>query len=314
MNYEPKQIQPAGCSSRIRPHEIENAAQFRNDSLFWAEEKLDGARYLAHVDGSNVAFTGRRISKKTGQFVDKTGNVPHLCNILTSSKLTDTVLDGEIVPPSGQVNSLTRIMGCTPDNAVSRQEQSGWVRYVVFDVLFHEGHDVRGLPLEERRDILNQIMWEHIGPDPDMDGLITRSKTLRVGKDDLFWRIISQGGEGVVLKHIKSVYGSGWIKVKKVLEDSVIVTGYTPGQGKYAGMIGAVTFGQYYEGALITFGKCSGMDDATRQYITDNQDEIMGKVFDIMYQDRFESGSFREPRFLRWRPDLSLEQIIWSNE
>lgn len=306
---EPQQIHPAGCNGRITPDAIDTSNEFKDNSPFWAETKFDGARYLAHIGPEIIQFTGRRISKKTGLFVNKTSNVPHLNNTqkLGLEILNGTVLDGEIIPPEGMVSDLTKIMGCYSENAIARQKESGWVRYVVFDILFLQGRDIRNLPLRERRTELEQIFNHLLG-----NHFYYLSCTSCKEKVDLFRKIVDKGGEGVVLKHKESTYGSGWIKVKKIQEESVIVTGFTPGQGKYLGMIGAIQFGQYVNGELITFGQCSGIDDATRQWITDNQAKVMGKVFDIKFQDRFGSGKFREPRFLRWRTDLNPETITYA--
>ena len=299
---EPKQIIPAGCSKRDFAENLDAYGK----GPWWAEEKYDGARYLAHVHKEITYFTGRRISKKTGILVDKTYNVPHLYQAMTIPSLEGTIFDGEITYPGSMVNSVTSVMGCTPDNAKARQIEIGYISYIMFDVIAYKGQDIRTWSQETRRTLLTDIYMNHFKDHPSI-----HISMLHVCKliPQLWDTIMQQGGEGIVIKDREAPYGKGWVKVKKVLEDSVIVTGFTAGNGKYTGLIGAIQFGQYEDGVLITFGKCSGIDDSTRQWLTDRQEQIIGKVFDIKFQERFPSGKFREPRFLRWRDDLAPEDI-----
>ena len=301
---EPKQIKPAGCKGKGFGDKLE---PYVKSSAWWAEEKFDGARYLAHVHRDTTFFTGRRISVKTGLFVDKTLNVPHINRAMTRSDLEGTIFDGEIVYPGAMVNSVTKIMGCVPDKAISRQQAFGWVWYMVFDIIQYKGKDVRQMSQEDRRTLLVDAYLHNFEDCPfiHISMMYTGLPIITLWKE-----IMERGGEGIVIKHRETPYGDGWVKVKKVLEDSVIVTGFTEGKGKYANMIGAIKFGQYDDGVLIKFGQCSGFDDATRQLLTDNQEETIGKVLDIKFQERFKSGKFREPRFLRFRPDLTPEDVI----
>lgn len=294
---ELKQIKPAACKRR----DFAENLHIYTKGQCWAEEKFDGARYLAHVHKDITYFTGRRISVVTDMFVDKTYNVPHLYSAMTKPKLVGTIFDGEITVPGSMVNSVTKIMGCTAGKAIARQEATGWVNYIMFDILFCRGQDVRAWSQEKRRLILLGIYRKYFENHPNIHvsravypPLVTK----------LYQEIMAKGGEGIVIKNSEAPYGDGWTKVKKILEDSVIVIGFAPGKGKYSNMIGAIQFGQWDNGTIKGFGQCSGMDDATRQWITDNKGEVIGKVFDIKFQERFPTGKFREPRFLRFRNDI----------
>lgn len=300
---EPKQIKPAGCGKRDFRENLEIYVR----TPCWAEEKFDGARYLAHVHEDITYFTGRRISVVTDMFVDKTYNVPHLYTAMTIPDLVDTILDGEITVSGGMVNSVTKIMGCTAENAIARQEATGWVNYIMFDMLFYRGQDIRTWKQEARRTLLAKIYKRYFRDHPN----IHLSESVHAPAIiDLYQEIMTKGGEGIVIKDMDSPYGKGWTKVKKVLEDSVIIVGFTSGKGKYTNQIGAIRFGQYVDKELIEYGQCSGMDDATRDKLTKSQDEMIGRVFDIKFQERFESGKFREPRFLRFRNDIDPITVI----
>lgn len=89
----------------------------------------------------------------------------------------------------------------------------------------------------------------------------------------------------------------------------VVITGYEPGKGKYAGTVGAIVFGQYLRnGGWTTLGTCSGMDDKLRRSLSH---EDLGKVIEIEHCGREPSGAFRHPQFKRFRPDKDPESCIY---
>jgi ATP-dependent DNA ligase len=137
-------------------------------------------------------------------------------------------------------------------------------------------------------------------------------------KSNLFERIVYiNGGEGVVLKDISAPYGSGWVKVKKVQDDTVVIMGYTAGRNKYENMVGAIRFGQYVDGHLMELGQCSGIEDSFRLMLTKEGNSFIGRVMQIKFQERLASGKFREPRFMRLRPDLdgaATRSCVWMRK
>jgi ATP-dependent DNA ligase len=126
---------------------------------------------------------------------------------------------------------------------------------------------------------------------------------LRERYDDL----IFAGYEGGMMKDTQAVYGKGWYKVKKVVDLDVICTGFTAGKGKYAGYIGAVTFGVVVDGAYMEISQAGGMDDEQRNHMTLMQKSLIGEPMSILAQEitKTKTGySVRHPRFVKWRPDI----------
>ena len=304
------------------------------ESSEWvAEEKYDGDRRIAQFcDGGRVRFTGTRVSVGDGLFVEKTANIPHLSlpkaevvhldpyPTVRTHMLTGTVLDGEIVAPrgehvaGGQSKLVTAIMGSKPEEAIRKQQIRGWLGYVVFDCLFYKGEDIRMLPYVKRRVYVIRALGEWGNPwvQPAHQFAGSRMK-------EAFEAIVEAGGEGVVLKYDAGLYGDqkAWVKVKGQWTADVVVMGYTSGEGKYKGQIGAVRFGQYprrvaSESITLTeCGQCSGMDDALRLELTHNGKKYMGKVMEIMHNGREPTGAFRHPRFKRWRDDKRPADCIY---
>lgn len=293
-----------------------------------AEPKYDGSRYLMHVGIGESRFTSRHISKKDGNFVEKTSNVPHLRDILAQNgldtELEGTIFDGEIVVPNNVTSKsmdVTKIMGSLPERAIKTQNDNGWLDYYVFDVIFDKGQDIRHLPYQERRAILVGYLGSIANPKIHLNITPVEAED----KERFYQDIIEAGGEGVILKDIKAPYGKNWAKVKRSSTWDVIITGFkepkeitkkVTGEESTSrffenGWIGALEFGQYVDGVLTEFGFCSGIDDALREKISNNRNNYLGSVIEITAQERLPSGKFRHPRFLRFRPDKNASQCVY---
>lgn len=297
---------PARAAKVIKPLDLPSFVSDAEEEWF-AEEKLDGSRYLLYIGKNECKLLSRNWSVQTGEPVDKTLNVPHIA-LGYGPELAGTVLDGEIQAGT-KSSSTTRIMGCSPDKAVERQRKEGWVQFHVFDCLQYREEDLRELPWEDRDShrqmVLKKMMNQHLlyVPAIPLKSAVQRYNT-----------IIQHGGEGLILKRKDSVYGESWTKVKKLITIDVVVTGYVPGQGKYSGQIGAIKFGMYDGPALVEMGQCSGMTDAERITITSNRDKLKGTVIEVMGQEFTSDGRLRHPRFLRLRPDKNPKMCKWDEQ
>jgi DNA ligase-1 len=120
------------------------------------------------------------------------------------------------------------------------------VRFCVFDILqTHDEQedsveDVTTKPFEERQEILAEVVAQ-------IPVCQVVKQTLCMGKQQLetmLNEVVKGGGEGVMLRAPKSTYekkrSKTLLKVKRVLEMDVLVTGYTDGEGKHKGRVGAL--------------------------------------------------------------------------
>jgi len=292
---------------------------FINENFF-AEIKKDGSRYLLHIDVVSTLLS-KKISTVTNTYVDKTLNCPHLTRTLIPSQYHGTVLDGEIVHPmSEKSDATTSIMGCGPEKAVARQKQTGWVGYHVFDMPFYKGQDIRNRPLRERRELLKQLVKElqPFIPIVMLKGIVSEQA------ERLFKEVIAKGGEGIILKDMRSCYGQGWYKVKKVRTWDVVITGFDPPKqySKKVGgqvsetayylknLIGSIRFGMYKGGILKECGTVSGISEKLRRDMSANPNAYIGTVLEIKAQERTKTGKFRHARVVRQRSDKAAIQCI----
>jgi len=317
-----KQLEPGKARTKFNP-------KMWTSDRYVGEPKYDGSNYLMHCCLGESRFTSRHISKKTGQFVEKTENVPHLRDLFAQEgldkELEGCVFGGEIVYQDmvhSKSMDVTKVMGSLPLRAIEIQNEQGWLDYFIFDILYNKGKDVRNLPYHERRDILVGYL-ENISADKKHLH-ITPVETQ--DKEQFYQDIIAQGGEGIILKDREATYGNGWAKVKRTSTYDVVITGFeeptkitkkVSGEESTSrfydnGWIGAIVFGQWFGGKLINFGSCSGMDDALREEISRNRESYIGRVIEIEAQERIaKTGRFRHPRFLRFRPDKNAEDCVY---
>jgi bifunctional non-homologous end joining protein LigD len=137
--------------------------------------------------------------------------------------------------------------------------------YVVFDVLAVGDRDLRALPIEERKEILETVV--PAGPNlrvhPTFD---TGGPLMALCREHRL--------EGVVAKRRGSKYRAGertkdWIKVKCALDADFVVVGWTDGDGTRTGAIGALDLGAYDDdGVIVARGSVgSGLDADTIDFL-----------------------------------------------
>ena len=120
----------------------------------------------------------------------------------------------------------------------------GQADYYVFDILWLDGRDVTGLPLDERRALLRSVP------------LRLPLAQVTVLDDPKPWeRACAEGWEGVIAKRRDSKYehrrSKHWLKMKCEETHAFVVGGFTDPQGKRVGL-GALLVG-YFEGEDFCF-------------------------------------------------------------
>lgn len=61
-------------------------------------------------------------------------------------------------------------------------------------------------------------------------------------------------------------------------------------------------------------GQCSGMDDSIREYMTNNQQQLIGTVIEVGANELIKkTGKLRHPRFINFRNDKSPEMCDWKS-
>ena len=210
------------------------------DWLF--EIKWDGVRAIAYVDHEEVRLVSRNGLRCERQY-------PELAAIHHQVAARQVVLDGEIAVLDQKGASRfhliqPRIANSDP-NAVAHLVRSTPVVYFLFDVLYVDGYDLRGVALAERRKVL--------------EALVTPGPSLRISEvfpgagEELLEAARAHDLEGIVAKRAGSVYESWrsreWVKVKIANEQEFAIGGFTQPQGS-RDYFGALVLGVYESGKL----------------------------------------------------------------
>ncbi len=218
------------------------------DWLF--ETKWDGVRALAYLDGGHVRFVSRNDK-------DMSARYPELAGLAKAVRAQQAVLDGEIVAldEAGR-SSFQRLqarVGLQDKNEIARLARSQPVVYYVFDLLYHDGHDLRALPLLERKARLEEIVQpgQRVRLSPHV---------LEEG-NAAFEKAQARGLEGLIAKRTDSPYSSGragnWLKIKTILRQEVVVGGYTEPR-RTRTHLGALVVGLYRGNELVYVGHVGG--------------------------------------------------------
>ena len=239
-----------------------------------------------------------------------------------------TVIDGEILASlDGQVLPFAALQRRIGRKTVGKKLLAEVpVTFYAFDLLEHEGRDVRELLYAERRRLLESVLSQVSHPNLKVTELLPGSSW----DDWMQVRMLSRekNAEGLMLKRKDSRYDVGRVrgtwwkwKVAPYTIDAVLIYAQK-GHGKRAGLYTDYTFALWDEGKLVPFAKAySGLDDAeirkVDRFVRDHTTEAFGPVRSVtpklvmelafeglQRSSRHKSGiATRFPRIARWRHD-----------
>jgi bifunctional non-homologous end joining protein LigD len=273
------------------------------------EEKYDGERIIAYKEGARVHLLSRNDKDHTSRFGGISAAIGKL-------RVRTLLLDGEVIALDSHGVSRFQLL------------QRGTVppRYAVFDCLYRDGHDLRGDPLSQRREMLESVIGK--------TEILFPSQ--RLADNGLAAYRIAQrrGYEGVVSKDNSAPYIEGrstkWLKVKVRQEEEFVIAGYTAPSGKRK-YFGALLLGAYRDGELHYVGKVgTGFSESTlamlfkkfkslvraRSPLVDPPREkdvtwiAPRLVAQISFQEWTADGKLRQPSFLGLRDDKSPREVV----
>jgi bifunctional non-homologous end joining protein LigD len=214
------------------------------------EVKFDGYRMLARVEGKSV-----RLITRNGN--DWTSKLKPLQQEIVRLKLPDGWYDGEIVVNDEQGRPNFGMLQLAFDGS-----NTAHIVYFIFDAPFMKGHDLRDVPLDERRALL-QAELEKKESD-------TVRFSAQFGEDpaQLIEAACKLGLEGVIGKRRDSRYvgrrSPDWIKLKCQQRQEFVIGGYTDPQGARVG-IGSLILGYYDKDKVLRYAGNvgTGFNEAT---------------------------------------------------
>jgi bifunctional non-homologous end joining protein LigD len=210
------------------------------DDARWAYEmKWDGMRALVGVERGEVWAASRAGNDATARF-------PELAGLADALGDLDALLDGEIVAlDDAGVPRFERLqprMQAGSAAAIRRGVAEQAVVYMVFDVLWLDGHSTCELPYTDRRAVLERL---------GLAGPAWQTPPTAYGAGAHVLESAGQLGlEGVVAKRRDSTYLAGkrsdaWRKIKPTLGQELVVGGWLPGAGRLENRLGSLLVGYH---------------------------------------------------------------------
>ena len=219
--------------AKLQPQLATLAKAPPRDAENWLYElKFDGYRLLTRVASGRATVFTRNCN-------DWSARLPGLIRRLESLNLPDGWYDGEIVVLTDDgIPDFQRLQ-----NAFDTSDTAG-VDYFLFDMPFHDGEDLRTLPLIERRARLKALL---AGTSLTSPGVLL-SESFDARGQDLLASACKLGLEGVIAKRKDAPYVSSrsgdWVKLKCSMRQEFVIGGYTAPQGSRTGF-GSLLLGVY---------------------------------------------------------------------
>jgi bifunctional non-homologous end joining protein LigD len=296
-------------------------ASITNPEAWLFEIKYDGYRIVACKSGSDVRLFTRRGHDWTDRFQLIAQSVAKL-------GVRECVLDGEacVVDNHGRPSfaKLQEWLGGGSPGAL--------LAYAVFDVLWLDGRDRRGDPIEARREILARMLDGQPAP-------LSLSRSVAGDVPDLLRAAKQAGLEGLVAKKKGSTYASGragtWLKIRFDRRQDCAIIGYVP-MAATDDQVGALLLAVVEGDKLVFAGRVgTGFDAKMRLNLATRLDG--GKrldhppiesaprtsdahwvepalVCECGFTEWTRDGSMRHPRFLVIREDKTPLECIRESD
>jgi bifunctional non-homologous end joining protein LigD len=238
-NGPPAGARKAALPDALQPELATLVDRPPSDPQNWIYEiKFDGYRMLTRAEAGEL-----RLITRNGN--DWTHKLPQLAQALQSMELPDGWYDGEIIMPGERVPADFQALQGAFDSA-----RTGDIVYYLFDLPYCAGYDLREVPLEERRAVLERIVTRK------PHEKVRFSAVFDAKPEDVVASACRLGLEGVIAKRRDSAYvtrrSADWAKLKCGLRQEFVIGGYTDPKGSRTG-IGSLLLGVHDKDGTLKY-------------------------------------------------------------
>jgi bifunctional non-homologous end joining protein LigD len=280
-----------------------------NDREWSYELKYDGFRAVAAIVDGEVAMLSRNE-------LDLAPRFPKTYAALQKIKGTSIVVDGEVVVLDEKGAPRFQLL-----------QQGGKERFVIFDVLWLDGRDLRRLPYLDRRALLEKLFKK-------APAGIAASQLLAMSGAEALAHAAGEGWEGIIAKRNASTYegrrSKDWLKVKAIQQQELAIVGWQPsnhsdreigslhlavnenGEWRYAGKVGT---GFSYK-QRVWFKEELSKDVVDKPLVKDAPRIRTATwvkprfVAQVSFTEWTSDNRLRHPSFLGLREDKSVKEAV----
>lgn len=203
------------------------------------ETKFDGYRLICFINKKTIKLMTRNN-------LDWTDKFPVIVAAIKKLKLSNAILDGEIVALDANKKDDFQLLQNTIHHELGKK-----IYYYIFDIIYYDGYDISNVPLIERKKLLEQLI-------SGKSSIIKYSKHIQGRGNTVFKNACKNKLEGIISKKIDSPYiqsrTKNWLKVKCVKRQEFVILGFTAPQGQRS-FFGSLILGYYDQGKLKYCGK-----------------------------------------------------------
>jgi bifunctional non-homologous end joining protein LigD len=284
------------------------------------ELKWDGIRALCFIENGKL-----RVDSRNGKRVED--KYPELTGLPSIVDASSAILDGEIVVLDEQGRARFELIQPRISTAASKITsllKTNPAQMVVFDLLYLDGYDLRGVPLETRKALLERtVKWTET---------IRLSQHFDADPASMIEAVRNMGMEGVIAKDRHSPYETKrsrrWVKVKVQNQQEFVIGGFTTGEREH---FSSLVLGVWNGKRLQHTGQVgTGFDGRKLKTIADRLAPLVTKncpftpkpkikdvtwvkpelVCEVRFHEWTSDGMLRAPVFLGLREDKAATDVV----
>ncbi len=267
------------------------------------EVKWDGIRALCLIKDGEAQIQSRRGNRCEKQY-------PELADLPAQVNAKTAWLDGEIciLDENGRARfSMIQPRIAANPGAIPRLAESSPATLFLFDILYVDGYDLRGVALEDRKRILNAVVTpgDHV----------RLSEAFDTDGQQMFEAASKMGLEGILAKDRHSTYESSrsrsWLKLKVLTEQEFVIAGFTKGERDY---FGSLVLGVYQDGKLRHAGQVgTGFDGKLMKAIYERLEPLITKASPFSVKPNIRTG-LRNVTWVRPEVVCQVRFLEWTND